>query len=204
MSFSFGQPSILIFGHKIPLIVLKNFSLPLVICPQPRLLLNQRHENSKDIALHHYIVNDPYFQVFDIVSDILENRNAHHEQTEVYFLHLLLQLFNRSCLEDLINFFLFFLFRTELFLLPTLYPVLDCSSNLRGDLFIAVVNYLDKELLTLMDCGVMIQHDFKHIAHNGLMINCQVNLQGVELSHFILNHGQDISLPGRSDEKINN
>lgn len=152
------------------------------------------------------------FQIFHTVSNVLNNRQAHDEHTEFDFLDLVIKLLNGGLLEYFLDCFLLPLFCSQLLLLfgfglPLFQSPLYAFANLRSYFLVAVVNYLNKQALALLDCRIMIQHDFEHIADNSLMIDCQVYFETVELLELCLVLEYDRQhplLPYRGHQQIDN
>lgn len=205
MALSLGQPSVFGLGDNIPFIVLENLPVSLIVFPEPRLLLNEGDENCKDVAFHDDVMNDSDLQFLNAVSDVLQDRDAHYEQTELYFLHLGTQLFLGFFIQNLLYFALLFLLLGEvalLFRLPTFESLLHSLGDLGGNFLIRVIDDVDEEGLALLDCSVVIEHDFQHVAHYGLVVDGEVKLEAVKGVNLMLDHGQHPTFPHCSDQQV--
>lgn len=163
LSLGFGQSSVLCFGDDGPLAVLVNFPFSLVILPEPRSLFDKRHQDGVDVALDEEMVEDAYLEMFDVVSDVAQDGNAHDEQVELYIFDLPLQLFHGVSLEDALHLLLFFLLGGHLFFLslflPLGLPILEAVPDLLRYFLVAVVDDLDKKVAALVNGGPVEHED---------------------------------------------
>ena len=125
-------------------------------------------------------MNDTNLQMFDIVSNVPQNRNTHDEKIKFYILYLPLQLFYWSSLQEILDLFILFLLLTHLIflrlLLSLLFSVFHTLSDLFGNLFVAVVDDLDKKISTLIDSCSVKHKNFKYVTYNTFVVNCEVDL----------------------------
>lgn len=86
--------------------------------------------------------------------------------------------------------------------LPELDPPLDRPDDLGGYLLVAVVDDLDQEVLALLDGSVVVEHDLEHVADDRLVVDGQVDLEGIEAPDVGPYQGQHSLLPDRGHQQV--
>lgn len=127
------------------------------------------------------MVQDTYLKVFDVVSDVPNDRYAHNKNLKLDVFDLIGELFLGCPLEDLIycNFsLLFFSHLAALALQLSLYlPSLHAVGHLFRDLLVAIIDDLNEKIAALVDCCPVEHEGLQYVADDRLMVDGEVQLE---------------------------
>lgn len=147
-----------------------------------------------------------YLKVFDVVSDVPDDRYAHYEDLELDVFDLIGQFFFGSALEDFIYCdlsLLLFGHLAALALQLTLYlSSLHAICHLLGDLLVTVVDDFNEEIPAFVD-GCPVEHEcLEYVADDRLVVNGEIQLKRIWWLAKAPDLRQDFFLPSGSHDEI--